>query len=183
MRGIIVISLTLLLGLIPVWAQNDQPEETKIEPLPALTPLVRGAELPRLAVFDIYENRFDSAEQLHLRWVLVCFIQTDDSLSLKQIPSLRQLFKEFSDHLCLVLVDAGDSSVEILKRFRLMQSLENAVILQDYYKLITHEFSVESQIPTTVLADTSGIIQFVHYGPLEKGEVYSAIKNAMAPKP
>jgi hypothetical protein len=180
---LIITSLAILISAFPVRSQTQQAEETRIEPLPALAPLVAGAELPRLAVYDIFEQRFDSAEQLHWRWVIVGFVQTDDSLSLKQLPSLCQLSKDFPGQIALVLVEAGDSSVESLKRFRLMQKLEDAVILQDHYQLITHEFSVESQIPAIVLADTLGIIQFVQYGSIGKGDIYTALKKILTAKP
>lgn len=122
-----------------------------------------GSPCPRLAVFDIYGERFDNADRIGKKFLLVNFFGTYCIPCIREFPEFIKLLELYENRVDLILVNVGQDSREDLKRFQLKHKIEKAIILRDRFSLMQNEFGVDN-VPVTFLVDPGGVVIYSQYG-------------------
>ncbi len=143
------------------------------------TPLEVGAESPRLAVFDIYGERFDSAEQLGKRFIIYNFFTTYCQPCIREFAGFRELARRFGDRLVVVLINTGQDERGVLKLFQRDHHMDAAVMVRDRFGLIRKEFGIGDLVPVTFLVDPEGKIVCVQLGAFPDGNPLDVLKALM----
>lgn len=119
---------------------------------------------PRLAMFDINNYRFDSAERLGSKYVLYSFFATYCEPCIREFKDFSKLLDAFPQNLDIILINVGQEGREELKRFQMKHQLENMILVRDRFNMIRDEFGVDDYVPVTFLVDPDGKIIYVQDG-------------------
>lgn len=171
MKTLFLAGLWLIAGFSTALGEENQPagrtgSTTLIEP---------GSAAPRIALFDIHGNRFDSAERLEERYLLYSFFATYCEPCIREFSGFKKLLDTHSQLLEVILIDVGQDSREELKKFQLTHHLDEMTLLRDRFSLMRKEFGVDNRVPVTFLVDPSGRIILIQKGTFPGEKPFDAI--------
>ena len=160
MKTLFFTGLWLLFGFSPALGEDIPSGDTS-----GLSKVIElNSAAPRLALFDIHGQRFDSAERLGKRYVLYSLFTTYCDPCIREFTGFIRLLDTHPQALEVILIDVGQDSREALKQFQLSHRLDRMTLLRDRFGLIREEFGVDDRVPVTFLVDPSGKIIFIQKG-------------------
>ena len=161
-RSMMILILFLLISLPVSAAESELPQ------------LHIGDAAPKLVSFDIYGATINSDDLFGDKLLLISFFGTYCEPCIAEFPDLIKLYKEYKDHLTVIMVNKGREDREQLKQFQNEHNLNNFSIVRDRFGKIGDPFGVKF-VPVTLLIDKNGKILYVQYGAFKEGELYKTL--------